>query len=504
MKICFVLQRRFAYIGHTMARHIVREHPGTRFCAFVQLRESLRFLKTQQDMRYDSLLLEEDIHERFVSEELDESYLVELEKEYGIPNVWAYLWADRIMMRGQLIREYPHDEPLLSYEDLRKRLQATAKAIIDFLDHEKPDALVVSTLGSVATLLLYHVAKKRGIPTWNIDIVRMGNRVALSEDYRTFTGARARFVEITNGRESPQHDAARAYLEEFRAHPAPYHPQALPTFNKQAYRMGNVQFLAPRTLVRSAWWHLQILSKDITKNRYQDYAEPRAWWIIWDKLKRKTRGLIGFDDLYDAVDLDKRFVYFPLHFEPEIALDLFAPYATNQLELIRAVAHALPIDVLLYVKEHAGMVGYRTRRYYKELKKIPNVRLIDARMRGHTLGQRACLTTTVTGTAGWESLMFKRPVITFGHVFYNDIPGVEYCTALEELPYLIRKQLDEWRHDESTLINYVSALMEESVDVDYTQLWSHGSTDEILTDPGFERLAGALAAKLGLARQKSI
>ena len=56
-------------------------------------------------------------------EELDE-YLsddVVLEKEYGIPNLWPYLYIDRVLMNGQLVREYPYNKTTLSHEDMMRR-----------------------------------------------------------------------------------------------------------------------------------------------------------------------------------------------------------------------------------------------------------------------------------------------------------------------------------------------------------------------------------------------
>ena len=54
---------------------------------------------------------------------LDIEYLHFLEKEYGIPNLWPYLHIDRVVMHGQLIREYPHDQPLLSHEEMMRLLR---------------------------------------------------------------------------------------------------------------------------------------------------------------------------------------------------------------------------------------------------------------------------------------------------------------------------------------------------------------------------------------------
>jgi len=496
-KTCFVLQRRFAYIGHAMARHLKTFDPKMEFCALIGQRSSLRFLEAQRDIAYTSLLLEEDVHKKLYSEELDMKYLRWLENEYGIPNLWPYLYIDRVIMNGQLVREYPFDAPSLSHEDMLRRLQVTAKAVIAFLDKEQPDAVVISVIGSVGSMLLHHIAKKRGIQTIQIEFARIGNRIVFSENYHTFTWVREKFEKIRSGQLSPMHEEAKRFLAEFRATPVHYDESAVPEFYKQTGRLANIRFLQPRNLARSVPWHIRTLLQDFKRRKDPDYTDIFLWWALWDKVKRKIRGLRGAGDLFSPADMKKQFAYFPLHIDPEVATMLYAPFYTNQLELIRAIARSLPIDMPLYVKEHPGMVGYRTRVYYRELTQIPNVRLMSPSVSGLDLAAHSSLTITITSTNAWESVLLKKPVITFGDVFFNDIPGVERCQSIENLPFIVKRQLEEWRHDEETLIAYMSALLEDSVAVDFSALWNKGaSSEEVHADSGIRNLARLLADKI--------
>jgi hypothetical protein len=497
MKACFFLQRRFALIGHALACHLHEQMPAVRFCAMVGSRSSYDFLVGQRDIAYTRLLLEEDIHKRLYDEVVNLEYLKGLEREYGLPNLWPYLYIDRVVMQGQLVREYPFDRPTLSHQEMLQRLQVTAKAIVEFLDTEKPDVLVISVVGSVGSMLLYNIARKKGIRTITIDLARVGNNTVLSEDYRTFTTVKNLFEEIRGGRTSARAEEARTFIEQFRDKPAPYHHQASPTHNNQALRRANVQFLLPSRLLRSVRWHARTLVEDLRRYQNQDYTNIYVWWTVWDKLKRKVRGLIGYDDLYTPADPRESFAYFPLHYEPEIALLLYAPFYADQVAVIKAAARSLPVGMKLYIKEHPAMVGYRTRAFYKSLVRIPNVVLIPPTVSGHGLARDAALTITITGSGGWESLLFKKPVITFGDVFYNDVPGVKRCRSFEDLPFLVKAQLETWHHDEAVLIDYVSALLEDSIKVDYVDLWTHAeSFDKVRNDSGIRALAQHLSKKL--------
>jgi hypothetical protein len=60
MKGCFVLQRRFAYLGHELAI-LLKGRGVDEFCAYAHMRESSDFLKSQGDIGYKSIMLDEEI-----------------------------------------------------------------------------------------------------------------------------------------------------------------------------------------------------------------------------------------------------------------------------------------------------------------------------------------------------------------------------------------------------------------------------------------------------------
>jgi len=485
-----------------MAYHIKKEFPETEFCALVSMRESMEFLENQEDISYTSLILEQDLFKKIGETVLDTDYIHWLEKEYGIPNLWPYVYIDRLIMNGQLVREYPYDKALLSHEDMLKYVQILARAIIEFLDKEKPDALAISVIGSIGSSLLYHIARKRGIKTITFHHACIDNRIVLTDYYKNFSWVKERFNEINDGRISPEQKNAEEFIQTFRDKPKTYIAASDPSYKNQASRSAHVQFLKPQNLLKSIPWHFVTLIKDLKKTRRGDYSDIFIWWAVWDKIVRKTRGLIGYSDLYSPVDPTERFAYYPLHFEPEITTLLYAPYYTNQIQLVKAIARSLPLDMKLYVKDHAPMLGYRKRSYYKEMLKIPNIKLINPNVRGLDLLQKTELTFTITGTSGWESILLKKPVINFGYYFYNDIPGVKYSEGFEQLPYLVKEQLEEWKHDEKAIVNYVSALLEDSVPADYAYLWDNAeSLKEVRENDGITALSRLLAKKLGLSKK---
>jgi capsule polysaccharide export protein KpsC/LpsZ len=162
-----------------------------------------------------------------------------------------------------------------------------------------------------------------------------------------------------------------------------------------------------------------------------------------------------------------RYVFFPLHTEPEVSLLVYGRPFLNQIEVIRQIAISLPIDVHLVVKEHPWMVGKRKYSSYAKLLNIPRVHLARPEMTARDLIEKSALVAVITGSVGLEAAILRKPVITFGDCAFNALPltMVRRCNDLRELPSLVRTMLDHHEHDEAALESYVAAVFELSESV---------------------------------------
>lgn len=502
MKICFVLQRRYAFLGNYLAEILQEKYDQKDFCGYVFLRSSYDFLKKQKDVNYSSLILDEDIHNEYKKEKLDLEYLKWLEKECGIPYLWPFIAVDRITMFNQLVREYPYNTPRYTHEEMLRKLQITAKRIIEFLDKEKPDYIVFSAVGAIGHMLLYYLAKKRGIKVLNIITTSIKNRFAISEHYCFIDWVDEHFKEnLAKGRRDEMYDAAKKYLKDFRKAPHPYDSEVVPS-KQPVQRTKQMSFLKPKNFLRSICWFGYVIYEYFATPYRHDYSYIPPWYYLLDRIKRKLRNLRGANDLYDKFEPTKEdFAYFPLHYEPEISLLLLAPYATDQINVIKQIARSLPVTYKLYVKEHPLMVIFRPRSYYKELKKIPNVKLINPIIPSWNIIPHAKLITTITGSAGWESLLLKKPVIALGDQFYNVISMVKRCHDYGQLAYTIKEQLENFHYNEEELLQYIACVFEDTAELPFSYIWEL-ETDENKKKQGLIPLADLLARKMGLTPKK--
>lgn len=477
MKGCFYLHRQFAYIGHTMIALLHERHGISDFCGYVLLRSSYEFLKRQKEVAYSALLLEDEVLARYKKESLDLPYLTYLEKEYGIPNLWPFIMSDRVIRYNLYLRAYPHDVSAYTHEEMIKMLQVTARAIIEFFEKEKPDFIVFSVVGNLSSMLLYYIAKKKGIRTFLIEGTRIGIRYFFTESYdrSAFLFRTVERIRALPAQEKPCYTDAQKFLADFQ-HTPHYFLQASGAAdaimqNFDTGRLRHLNFLLPERLVRSIRWTLHSARNYMNNAHKEDYIIMKPWHEVIDKIKRKARIMRGYGDLYDEPVEGESFAYFALHTEPEAYPMVLAPFYVDQVWLAKQIARSLPLSFKLYVKDHPAMMGLRPRSYYTELKKIPNIRLIDPSVSSLALIQKSKLTLTLTGTTGWEAVLLKKPVIIFGSMYYDRLSAVKKCVAIEDLPFLITQQLEEFVYNEAELLDLIAACFEESVPVDFIQMW---------------------------------
>lgn len=153
------------------------------------------------------------------------------------------------------------------------------------------------------------------------------------------------------------------------------------------------------------------------------------------------------------------FVYFPLHVQPEFTTDVRAPLFTNQIALVENISKSLPAGYELIVKEHPGMKGERALADYRAVKKIFNVRLLSPSMDSHELIRQSAAVLTITGSSAWEAILYEKPVIAFGPLYYG-FSGLTYsCEALTDLPATLSRALHGFAPDHERLLKFVVAFL---------------------------------------------
>jgi hypothetical protein len=184
------------------------------------------------------------------------------------------------------------------------------------------------------------------------------------------------------------------------------------------------------------------------------------WGLRQNVPAQKIRNLRGYrrDVRFDAYDPDQTYWFYPLHLEPE-AVVLYQSHGiyTNQVKLIENIAGQLPPGHLLYVKDHPHDIGYRDAADYRRLNAVPNIRLLDAGVPGKQVIRHAYGVVTITGTAGFEAMLMRKPVVAFGTTFYTGYEGVSQLDHIRELRATLHGLTPESLPDDEALLDYLEA-----------------------------------------------
>ena len=152
-------------------------------------------------------------------------------------------------------------------------------------------------------------------------------------------------------------------------------------------------------------------------------------------------------------------IYFPLHVQPEFTIDVRAPFSSNQLALVENFARSIPIGYQLLVKEHPAMRGYRALGFYRQMKRLYNVRLLSPSLDSHQLIQNAEVILTIVGTTAWEGILYEKPVIALGPLCYGFFDLIYPCDDIADFAQIVSEAIRGFKPNRSLVLKFIWALL---------------------------------------------
>ena len=140
-----------------------------------------------------------------------------------------------------------------------------------------------------------------------------------------------------------------------------------------------------------------------------------------------------YDKLSVMVDYNVKYIYFPLHMQPEATSNPLGDVFSDQLLAIEMLTDCLPHNGMVYVKEHPDQKSYgRTQKLYEDIALIPNAVLVPRDTDTYKLVEHCTAVASLTGTAGFEALMIGKPFLMFGFHPYMYAKGTFHISTNEE------------------------------------------------------------------------
>lgn len=369
----------------------------------------------------------------------DIAWLEKREAELGV-SIQRMLSAERHLLKGR------------THEQILRLAEVVLRTVGDALDRIQPDFLYSEDISCFTSYAHFLLAKERGIPFWCIGAARLPARLSVySIGFQRSEKVEALYAEITTRGLTPEERAeAQGFRDKFTTKPEK--PPGMAT-----------RALVPGIGVDDAkhFW--------LAASRYLgDPGDPTSTAparALKQRVQRVAR--IRWADAVGTFEqpvAGEKYVIYPIHFQPEASTLVQAPMYLDQAALIQDIARSLPIGHRLYVKEHVANRGRRPMAFYDALRAIPSVRLIGPDADTWSLIQGASAIAVITGTMGWEGVLFGKPVITFGDVFMNVLPHVYKASAVPKDGWyqLFRTALFEHRADDDAVLALLVALQRAS------------------------------------------
>lgn len=233
------------------------------------------------------------------------------------------------------------------------------------------------------------------------------------------------------------------------------------------------------------------------------YSGIKIWNLHrkWKKIKAVYRK--EYEKFQVEIDLERKYVYVPLHLQPECNTNPMGGIYDDQILMARAISASLPDDWLIYIKEnpmqwlhYQGNFG-RYSGYYRTLNNIPNVRLVDTNTSTFKLIENAQAVATLTGSAGLEALIRFKPVLMFGYAWYMDCDGVIKVDDIKTCKAAINNLLEGYIPNENKVCAFLYAVEQTTIIGSFSKRYSQFSS--VNEDNNNTNIANKLIRELNLS-----
>ncbi|MGR2736825.1 hypothetical protein ACUY1T_00060 [Billgrantia sp. Q4P2] len=406
----------------------------------------------------------------WVQHKADSSTIIKMQEELGYSIVGRTITSDRRIGAGFVFGgvarpswlkaaslQNPLDVPINYVANLYKFLDKT-------LQDKKPYFVFLYAVAGAPAFLLSQMCLARGILVLRPNATRIGSLTVIDTDplgrlaciKNTFDNVSVDSL-IYNKHES----WAQQYLEDYRCTPT------LPE-----YKIYNDKVRSKNKITKVLYGACRQTTKSFVKDGVRGLlSEPvqRHWHatsLAWKRAFYKK-------DIFKNFAPDNyRWVYFPLHVDPEASTMVLSPWHTNQVAVIEALAKSLPADAILVVKEHLPMLGVRPKGFYEIISKIPRVVLISPLQKGLWWVKKSSLTVVITGTAALEAIMLRKPALVIGDSPFLSIgDGIMHAPCLSQLHEKVDLALSMKPASDESIIRYLCAVKENSFDWKPSIMW---------------------------------
>lgn len=375
---------------------------------------------------------------------------------------------NEIERTNQLVYADERSQWYLPVNDLWKKkvLIDTIKWCESYLDSFHPTAFISIGNATLATNILYTLAKKKKIPFFTLFPSRIGNRILIREDFAygvsedLFTEAIALSKDDTLNMQAM--DLANAITHQKRGAYESYQIYLAENFSNKKRKIISSFFHDFRKFLGRTYARTFIYRRTNefpVKRVGENYLKMTFYDIR--RILCQYLHLVGVFNYGIKEVPTERYFFWALHIRPEGAISTLGDGRDEIKELFRC-ANLLPDGYFLAVKENPEMFTQRRPGFHRRLKKHPRIILIDPFSPIFPLIKSSFGAMGISGTVLLEAAILNKPAFALGHPefdrFLTDhgwervenfiekcVSGVDVNALDKILPYLcyVIKNTDE-------------------------------------------------------------
>jgi hypothetical protein len=465
MKVLFICDWDYTLLWHPIAKKLKSSGFADECVALVVGKIYYDKLCTENDGVYDHIYLMQEGTEHVPDHLPDiDVKLSTIQERYSESLLWRFVWADRSWVK-------------CGYDEIRKRLVVCFDYFEKLFSEEKPDLVLANAYASMPHLISYEVAHKREIPVFRPMSVRLEDRYIMSDNAMEEEDWIADYFTGKNTLAPETRTEVGLFLKEFRKN------SKKPAYQTLRAKEHNATFGHLYRFIRYSYryWFSGIFAGE--------HSKPNPFKRLWDESAWRIRRVFwAKPSNWDFYDCNEKYVYFPLHVQPEMSTMTFAPFYLDQLSILENLSKSLPIDYRLLVKEHPSMLGRRKDEYYDRIKALPNIRFVSPLSDSFEITKNAAAIFTITGTVGLEGMIMQKPVIFLGSTFYRYCPLAINAMniAPTQWPQLLAAALNQHEHDEEVLTTFLGAVFERSFSGIYVEPLT--APEQVLANDNLDKL----------------
>ncbi len=371
---------------------------------------------------------------------VDMEYLEWVEKEYThFKNLNMQLMCSQENTRHYHWRYY---WSYTNFDENMYWLELNYKKILSILEEFRPDMILDFDNAELQRTIINEVAYRKEIPYITVEYSKFGYY-----KYPTFQNTIGidkyvadRYSE--NLKKSKEElKEAYDYINDYRSRSTIMNKEFAGTVTSQYERDSLIWILRVMHGKWNYFWNMDITNGNLKLKRTNRilYAPSVPYFFHYLQVMLRRRKYMGKNRLFEEPVEGEPYVYMPLHLIPESTVFVKASYYVDELNLIEQVSKSLPVGWKLYVKEHQAMLGERGIGFYKRVKELHNVRLVQVNYYHDPKPwiTKAKGVVTIVGTTAFEEALLGRKSIIFGDVPFELVDGITKVTDFEELYGLI-------------------------------------------------------------------